>query len=83
MLGIISNHRDYTALKGVVERLVAALGAKAALEAEAADEPLLDPAPPAGCDWMARCWPMSARCGPRHSGISRSAEPPSRPLRSG
>ncbi len=43
MLGIISNQRDYLALKGVIEKLVGALKASAALEAEAADEPLLDP----------------------------------------
>jgi phenylalanyl-tRNA synthetase beta chain len=43
MLGIISNHRDYPALKGVIEKLVSALGVKEVLQAEVADEPLLDP----------------------------------------
>ena len=44
MLGIVSNHRDYPALRGVVERLVDALGSQSGyLAAEAADEPLLDP----------------------------------------
>jgi phenylalanyl-tRNA synthetase beta chain len=43
MLGIISNQRDYSALKGVVEKLVGALGLRAGLQTEVAEEPLLDP----------------------------------------
>ena len=68
MLGIISGHRDYAAVRGVIEAIVAALNASAALEAEAADEPLLDPG--AACrlrlGWR-RCSATSARCGPRRS----------------
>ncbi len=42
MLGIVSNQRDYPALRGVIEELVGVLGPKAELAAEAVDEPLLD-----------------------------------------
>ena len=50
MLGIVSNQRDYPAMRGVIEKLVGVLGPKAELAAEAVDEPLLDArASPAGC----------------------------------